>query len=272
MKRFSSKPLTSIETYIYGLKWRAQNHHCLGNAMFPVDLTELTALRKQYSKQVQPVTLTSLLIKAVALTIKANPGANRVLFQRFPLRRRIVDFNVIDVSVTITRLVHDEQLTFIGTIRGADTLSIAEIQDELSHLQNDPPEQSPVIQKLEKLRRAPRFAVSLYHWLMSRSPGFYLKNAGTCGLVPMEAMSGGHFFPIGPSSAIFGIGGIGDEVVARDGVPAVRRMMQVSLTLDNYVVSGPKGVGVTQTFQNQIESGSFVKSEMTGNTQTPLDE
>ena len=40
--------------------------------------------------------------------------------------------------------------------------------------------------------------------------------------------------------------------------------MQVSLTLDNYVVSGPDGVGVTQSFQHLIESGSFVKSELAG--------
>ena len=88
MKPFTSDPLTSIETYMYGLKWRAHNLHCLGNAMFPVDLTELTALRKQYSKQVRPVTMTPLFIKAVALSIRANPSANRVLFQRFPFGRR----------------------------------------------------------------------------------------------------------------------------------------------------------------------------------------
>ena len=41
-------------------------------------------------------------------------------------------------------------------------------------------------------------------------------------------------------------------------------MMQVSLALDNYVVSGPEGVGVTQTFQSLIESGSFIKSELAG--------
>ena len=262
MRPFSSKPMTSLETYMYGLKWRAQNNHCLGNAMFPVDLTELSSLRKQYSKQVRPATLTSFLIKAVALTIRANPNANRILFQRFPFRKRIVSFNVIDVNVTITRTVHDEPLTFIGTIRGADKLSIAEIQDQLTHLQRDPPEELLILQKMERLKRAPRFVASLYHWLMSRSPGFYLKNAGTCGLVPMEAMSGGHFFAIGPTSAIFGIGGMGDEVVAKDGVPVVRRIGQVSLTLDNYVVTGPDGVGVTQTFQQLIESGSFVKSEL----------
>lgn len=262
MKPFTSRPLNSIETYIYGLKSRANLQHCLGHAMFPVDATELTAMRKRYSKQVRPVTKTSILIKAVALAIRANPSTIRILFQRLPFRRRIVNFDVIDVNVPITRIIDGEQLTFIGVIRGADKLSIAEIQDELTHLRRDPLEQSAPLQKLAKLKKSPPFVATIYHWLMSRIPSFYLKNAGTCGVVPMEAITGGHFFPIGPTTTIFGIGGIGDQVVAENGVPIVKRMLQVSLSLDNYVVSGPEGRALCVTLQKLLESCSFVRDEI----------
>lgn len=262
MKSFRSKPLSSIETYMYGLKSRAHLHHCHGNAVFPVDLTELTAMRKRYSKQVRPVTLVPFFIKAVALSLRANPRANCILFQRFPFRRRIVRFDVVDVNVPIMRTIDGEPLIFIGTIRGTDKLTIAEIQEELIHLQRDPPEQLPIVQKLEKLKHASPIVVSLYHWLIGRSPGFYLKNAGTCGVIPLDGMPGGHFFPIGPTTAMFGIGGIGDQVVARNGVPVVRRMLQVSLALDNYVVSGPEGLRLSMSLQRLLESCSFVKSEL----------
>jgi pyruvate/2-oxoglutarate dehydrogenase complex dihydrolipoamide acyltransferase (E2) component len=97
---------------------------------------------------------------------------------------------------------------------------------------------------------------------MTRSPSFYLKNAGTCGITTLEGMVGGHFFPIGPTTAVFGIGGIGNHVVARDGVPVVRRMLNASLVLDNYVVSGPDGSVLAHTFQKLIEGCSFVESEL----------
>lgn len=267
MKPFSSNPLTSIETYMYGLKSRANLHHCLGNGMFPVDATELCAIRKQYSQQIRPVTLTPFFVKAVALTIRANPCANRILFQRFPFRRRIANFDVIDVNVPVTRMIHGEQTTFIGTIRGADKLTLTEIQDELTHLQRDPPEELPILQKMAKLKKAWPIAVSLYHWLIARSPAFYLKNAGTCGVVLLDAMPGGNFFPLGPTTAMFGIGGIGDQVVARDGLPVVRRTLQVSLSLDNYVVSGPEGLQLSLYFQRLLENCDFVKNELEETTE-----
>jgi pyruvate/2-oxoglutarate dehydrogenase complex dihydrolipoamide acyltransferase (E2) component len=262
MKPYTSNPLTSVETYMYGLKSRANLHHCLGNGLFPVDATELCTVRKQYSRQVRPVTLTPFFVKAVALTIRANPCANRILFQRFPFRRRIANFDVIDVNVPVTRMIHGLQTTFIGTIRGADKLTLAEIQDELTRLQRDPPEKLPILQKMAKLKNASPIAVSLYHWLIGRSPAFYLKNAGTCGVVLLDAMPGGNFFPIGPTTAMFGIGGIGDQVVARNGVPVVQRTLQVSLSLDNYVVSGPQGLELSLYFQQLLESCDFVKTEL----------
>lgn len=262
MKSFNSKSLNAVETYMYGLKSRAHRNHCLGNATFPIDLTELGAVRKRYSKQVQPVTLTPIFIKAVALSVRANPGANRILFQRSPFGRRMVQFDVIDVNVPVTRVVDGERVTFIGVIRGADKLTIAEIQDELAHIQNDPPEQSPYLQKIAKLKRTLPIAVSMYHWLMSRSPRFYLKNAGTCGITLIEGVPGGHFYPIGPTTAIFGIGGTGDQVVAKDRQPTVRRVLQVSLALDNYVLNGIEGLELTMTFQQLLESCSFVMDEL----------
>jgi acyl carrier protein len=262
MKPFISKRMTSIETYMYGLKSRAHLHHCHGNAAFPVDLTRLNSVRKRYCRQVQPVTIIPFFVKAVALSVRANPSANRILFQRFPFRRRIVRFNVVDVNVPITRIIDGERLTFIGTIRGADKLTIGEIQDELTHLKRDPPEQLPILQKMAKLQNAPPFAVSIYHWFIARSPRFYLQNAGTCGVIPLDAMPGALFFPIGPTTAMFGLGGIGDQVVARDGVPVVRRMLQVSLTLDNYVASGSEGLELSLSFQKLLETCSFAMGEL----------
>ena len=262
MNTYHSKPLGPVEAYMYGLKSRAHLDHCLGNAAFPVDLTRLTAARKRYSREVRPVTLMPLLIKAAALTFRAHPAATRILFQRFPFRRKIVQFDVVDINIPVTRVVDGEQVTFVGVIRNADKLSIAEIQEAHTRLHRAPPEQSEYLQKLAKLKASSKLAVGFYHWLIGRSPAFYLRNAGTCGVIPMDAMTGGHFFPIGPTSAMFGIGGVGDEVVARDGKPVVRRTLQASLALDNYVITGPEGLVLTQTFKQLVESCSFVDDEL----------
>src|SRR5262249_41030622 len=132
---YRSERMTPIETYMYGLKKRAHLHHCLVHGTFTVDLTRLTSLRKTYARRVRPVTLLPFFIKAVALSVRRTPGVNRVLFRRVPFGRRIVTFDDVDVNVPITRPVDGEMMTFIGTIRGADRLSVGAIQDALERMQ-----------------------------------------------------------------------------------------------------------------------------------------
>ncbi len=200
---FSSAPMTSIETYMYGLKKRAHEHHCLVHGTFPVEMEKLAALRKVYSKQVRPVTLLPFFIKAIALSVKENPGVNRILFRRFPWGRRIVSFNVVDVNVPITRKIGDEMVQFIGTIRGADALTVGQIQDAIEAMQRGNPLESPYIQKVIKLKSSPPFVAKLFHWLMTWSPKFYLKNAGTCSITTLDGMRGDHFFSVGPTTSLF---------------------------------------------------------------------
>src|SRR5262249_8325205 len=256
LKPYRSERMTSIETYMYGLKARAHRHHCLAYGTFPVDLTRLTRLRRVYSRQIRPVTLLPFFIKAVALAVRRTPDVNRILFRRFPFGRCIVRFDDVDVNVPITRVVDGETTTFIGTIRGADCLSVAAIQDTLAHLQRGSPAKSPDIQKIRRLRRAPSFVASLFHWLMSRSPRFYLKNAGTCSLTTLDGMRGDYFLAIGPTTSLFSVGGIGDEPIVRNGAVVVRRVLKAALAVDNYVVTGLQGVALARTFQELLESGS----------------
>lgn len=259
---FVSERMTSIETYMYGLKKRAQEHHNLVFGTFPVDVTKLMGLRKQYSKAIRPVTLLPFFVKAIALAVKENPDANRILFRRFPFGLRIVRFSRVDVNLPITRKVGSEIVTFIGTLRDVDKMTVAQIQDELAKLQKGPAAESPYIQKIVKLKKAPPFVARVFHWLMTRSPSFYLKNAGTCSLTVLEWMRGDYFLSSGPTTSLFCIGGIGDEPVVRDGQIVIRRIAKVALGLDNYVIAGLEGLNLARTFQELCESGSFVEAEL----------
>jgi pyruvate/2-oxoglutarate dehydrogenase complex dihydrolipoamide acyltransferase (E2) component len=260
---FVSERMTSLETYMYGLKQRAHQHHDLVFGTFPVELTRLTTLRRRYSKEVRPVTLLPLFLKAIALSVQQNPAANRILFKRFPFGLRIVRFKGVDVNLPITRKLGDETVTFIGTLRDVDRMTVAQIQDELARLQKGPATDSPYIQKIIKLKKAPPFVARVFHWLMTRSPAFYLKNAGTCSLTVLEGMRGDYFFSSGPTTSLFCLGGIGDEPVVRDGQVVVRRIAKVALGLDNYVISGLEGLKLARTFQELCEAGSFVEEELT---------
>lgn len=262
-----SNRITSSETvrgetaYIYGLKARAQRHHCLGYGTFAVDLANLEVARRRYSREVRPITYLPLYVKAMGLAVQRNPEANAILFKKL-FGLRIVNFEQVDVNLPITRKVGDRVYTFIGTIRNAPAKTLAEIQDELAHYQRCPPEESPAIQRILKFSRMPLWLAKLVHWRMTRSPDFYIRNVGTCGLTLVDSDHYDHMFPIAPTSAVFGIGAPKREPVVRGDRIAIARVLKCTLMIDNYVVSGLTAGRLARDFQQILETAEFVNAEL----------
>ena len=250
------------QAYVYGLNARAQRHHCLGYGTFAVDLENLEALRKEYSRRIRPITYLPLYVKATALAVQRNPEANAILFRKW-FGLRIVQFEQVDVSLPITRKVEGRWLTFIGTVRNAAAKSLAAIQDELTAYQRCPPQESFAIRRLLRFARMPLWLAQLIHWRMTRSPAFYVRNVGTCGLTLVD---GGdwfeHLFPIAPTSVVFGIGAARREPVVRGDAVAVGRVLKCALMVDNFVVSGLTGARLAKDFKELLEEGAFLHAEL----------
>ena len=256
-----SRPLVGVEAYVWAFKRRSQVHHCIGYGTFRVEVDRLSALRKRYAREVRPITALPILVKATALAIEHNPEANAILFKKI-LGYRVVSFDRADVNLPVTRMLDGAPFTFLLTVRGAAHKSLAEIQHEISETQRCPAANLPQLQRINRFARLPLWLARLFHAGMTRSPALYLKNAGTCGLTVLDASWGDNFFPIGPISAVFSVGGVRPEPVVRDGQIVVRRMMNVCLGVDNYVVTGPVGAKLSLDFKNLLESGSFIEDEL----------
>lgn len=251
--------------YVYGFKHRAQHHHCLGYGTFSIDVAGLAALRKAYARKVQPITYRALYVKALALAIRQNPEANAILFKKwFGLfgRRRIVAFEAVDVNLPVTREIDGKTVTFIATIRDPASKTLAQIQDELTHLDRCAPEASFYIQRIRKFAKMPLWLARLVHWLMTVSPAFYIKNVGTCGLTFIEGDWYDNFFPIGPTSVVFCMGAVRDEPVAEATGIVARRRLRCTAMVDNYVISGLTGAKVAKAFKDLLESGDVLRPEL----------
>jgi pyruvate/2-oxoglutarate dehydrogenase complex dihydrolipoamide acyltransferase (E2) component len=257
-----SQRLGGEQAYVYGLKARAKHHHCLGYGTFTVDVDALEPLRKEYSRRIRPITYLPLYVKATALAVERNPQANAILFRKL-FGFRIVQFEQVDVNLPITRKIGERWITFIGTIRNAAAKTLAQIQEELTVYQRCPPQESIAIRRFLRLDRMPFFLSRLVHWWMTRSPRFYIRNVGTCGLTIVEAGDGGgYFFPIAPTSIVFGISGVRREPVVRNEALAIGKVLRCVLMADNYVVSGLVGVQVGRDFKELVENGAFISAEL----------
>jgi pyruvate/2-oxoglutarate dehydrogenase complex dihydrolipoamide acyltransferase (E2) component len=256
-----STPLIGMGAYVHGLKQRAQRHHCVGYGVFRVNVEAMDRWRREYSRRVRPITTLPILVKATALAVAQVPQANSVLFKHW-FGHRIVRFSDVDVNVPITRLADGEPLTFLVIVRKANQKTLAEIQDQLEYAIKSPPEQVAEIGRITKALRLPRLGWWVYHWLMTRSPTFYVKNGGTCALTVMNEPWGEQFFPIGPTTCVFSVGGTRAEPIVESDAIVVRRMAHVCLGADNYVLSGPQAAAVARAFQTLLQEPRFIQTEM----------
>jgi pyruvate/2-oxoglutarate dehydrogenase complex dihydrolipoamide acyltransferase (E2) component len=256
-----STPLTGLSAYGHGLKQRAQRHHCVGYGVFRADVEALSRLRREYSRRVRPITSLPILVKATALAVAQVPQANSILFKRW-FGHRVVRFTDVDVNVPITRSVDGEPVTFLVIVRRANEKTLAEIQEQLRHALESPPGEVAELLRITKAARFPRIGWRLYHWLMTRSPRFYVKNGGTCALTVMNESWGDHFFPIGPTTCVFSVSGPRPEAVVEDDRIVARRMVHVCLGADNYVLSGIQAAAVARAFQTLLEQPRFIQAEL----------
>lgn len=248
--------------YVYGLKSRAQRHHCLGYGTFSVELDTLERLRKLYARRIQPITYLPLYLKALALTVRRHPEANAILFKKL-FGYRIVRFEQVDVNFPVTRKVGARQITFVGTVRNAAAKTLSQIQHEVTVYQRSPVEESFAIRRFLQFDRMPLWLARLVHWRMTRDPSFYVRNVGTCGLTLVDAGSWGEYlFPIAPTSVVFGIGAARREPVVRGDNIAIARLLKCVLMADNYVIPGLLGGLLCKEFKELLETGSFITEEL----------
>jgi pyruvate/2-oxoglutarate dehydrogenase complex dihydrolipoamide acyltransferase (E2) component len=255
-------PVRGEQAFVYGFKARARRHHCLGYGTFAVDVGSLGALRKQYSRAVRPITYLPIYVKATALALRSNPEANAILFKKL-LGYKIVRFANVDVNLPISRRIGERMVTFIATIRDAASKSLADIQDEIRGHQQCPPETSFAIKRILQFEKLPFWMASFLHWRMTRSPSFYTRNVGTCGVTFSETgRDWDRVFPIAPTSVVFGIGSALREPVVRGDEIVIGRILKCVLMVDNFVVSGLAGARLAHDFKQALETGAVIRQEL----------
>jgi len=255
-------PVRGEQAFVHGFKARARRHHCLGYGTFAVDVDSLGALRKEYSRAVRPITYLPIYVKATAVALGSNPEANAILFKKM-VGYKIVRFANLDVNLPISRKIGGRVVTFIATIRDAASRSLADIQDEIRGHQECPPETSFAIKRILQFEKLPFWMASWLHWRMTRSPSFYVRNVGTCGVTfPETGQDCERIFPIAPTSVVFGIGSAVREPVVRGDEIVIGRILKCTLMVDNFVVSGLCGARLARDFKEALETGAVIRQEL----------
>jgi pyruvate dehydrogenase E2 component (dihydrolipoamide acetyltransferase) len=170
----------------------------------------LNALRKKfgakYEKKGVKLTLTPLVLKAVAETLKKHPMFNSSLDEA---KNEIVVKEYIHIGVA----VDTEQGLIVPVLRDVDKKSILDLAKELESLATKARDRKISADELK---------------------------GGTFTISNQGAIGGGHFTPIVnlPEVAILGLGRGSAKPVVRDGKIVVGMMTPLALSYDHRVVDG----------------------------------
>lgn len=190
------------------------------------DITGLLELRKKYVKAYEAkgakLTVTSILLKAVADTLRKHPIFNSSLDE-------VTDEIVLKEYIHIGIAVDTEAGLIVPVIRDANKKSIFELSKELE----------------EVGRKARERKVS----------GDELKG-GSFTISNQGAIGGGHFTPIvnKPEVAILGLGKGSLKAVVRDGKIESRMLLPLSVSYDHRVIDGGNAARFTVDLVNAIQA------------------
>jgi pyruvate dehydrogenase E2 component (dihydrolipoamide acetyltransferase) len=206
----SKKPLSPLRQVIARRMGESWNSVPRVTQFDEADFTRLNELRKKfaakYGKKGARLTLTPLVLKAVAETLKKHPLFNSSLDEA---ANEIVLKEYYHIGIA----VDTEQGLIVPVLRDVDKKSILELAKELE-------------QVAARARDRKIFAEEL------KGGTFTISNQGAIG--------GAHFTPIvnTPEVAILGLGRGAMKPVAHDGKVVIRMMTPLGLSYDHRVIDG----------------------------------
>jgi len=166
------------------------------------------------------VSFNDLVVKAVAMALKQNPGVNSSWMGDFIRRNQHVN---IGVAVAV------EDGLLVPVIRFADTKGLVQISSEVREF----------AQKAKDKKLQPS------DW---EGNTFTISNLGMFGIESFTAIVNP------PDSCILAIGGIKEVPVVKNGQVVPGNVMKVTLSCDHRVVDGATGSGFLQTFKTYMEN------------------
>lgn len=222
-----------------------------------IDMSQCIRLRDFVGLQTgQKPSYTACVARAVALTLKTHPYANRTTLE-VPFFKRIVQLDEINITVAVERDTPGiEQATYAGTIPRTDDLSLAQLTDELRRLANVEGVHGERWKLFERLvtrvppplarfiLRFPRLWPSL--WIQHRGGAVMISSPAKYGV---DMLVGNWPWPIG-----FSFGLVKERPVVIGGLVVARPTMMLIMSFDRRLMAGAPAArffnAVGQSLQN----------------------
>ncbi len=217
-----------------------------------IDMTWVEEIRAKLKSMGSKVTVTAILLKAIAIAQRAHPDSRTATLPW----GRTVTFNDIVAGFTVERYVGEQPAVFFGAIKNPDTKSVEEIASELKEYSDSDMSSMEHLTRQDNFSKMPWLVRRLILWMGMRYPAVRLKYLGaTFGLSSIGKWGAKALIPPCVSTSTFGIGEIEQRAVVRDGKIVVRPMMTLTLNFDHRMIDGGPAARFVNDVKRLLEGG-----------------
>lgn len=228
---------------------------------YDVDATWAESIREKFKAAGHKVTITALLIKAIALAQHNHPTSRT---QMLPTGQ-LVQFNDIEAQFTVERFVNDQPGLFFGRIAKPDTRPLIEITEELRVYGTEPIETVPQLAIEHKFSQFPHWLRQLIIFFGTRIPAMRLRYMGaTFGLSSLGKYGARNLISPSVITSMFCIGEVERRPFVVGDSIEIRPQLSIVLNFDHRVIDGAAAARFVADVIKLLEGGleEYVAKEL----------
>jgi pyruvate/2-oxoglutarate dehydrogenase complex dihydrolipoamide acyltransferase (E2) component len=210
--------------------------------------------------EAQDLSFTSFVIAAVARAVAMHPEVH--VYRSW--LGRVVTHSHVDVGTIIEVATDQGSFPLVHLVRDADVRDVADITTELRKIKGQPfaGDHGPAKKLLALASHLPGFIRAVYG--ISRRSVRVRQNMGTVGVTAVGMFAEGGGFAIAPLTLMslqVVVGGVSERPRAVDGHVEIRKVLDLTVSIDHNIVDGGPAARFGAELRRQIENASVLYQE-----------
>lgn len=234
-----------------------RKHHIAG--MIEIDVTKSREKIKTYRKEVNQISFTAWLIKAISNTIKEYESAASYLKNK----SKIFIFEDINISMVVEKESNGQKVPIPLIIEQANERTIESIYEQINDAQKIELTDTDIVlqnnsSRMERLYYYLPGFLRRYFWkYLLKHPHYAFNKMGNVAVTSIGMMGkiNGWFIPKSIHPICFGIGSIIKKPVVLKNEIVIREMLNMTILLDHDVIDGADMARFVNALTKNIENG-----------------
>ncbi|MDO6657353.1 2-oxo acid dehydrogenase subunit E2 [Anaerobacillus sp. 1_MG-2023] len=213
-----------------------------------VEASELKKSRASYKQNNISISYVSYVISAISKAIEKFPEVNTSVHGKW--HPKYISYDQVHAKFTINKQLGNQQIVVSNVIEDSNEKSLQTIQEHIDRMKKMPFETGESFESVRKLQSLPVWLGRIIYKQILNNPDERLRTQGSFTVTSLGHLPVQQIYPITSNTICFGIGGIIEKPVIKDGAIIVTSIMPLSMTFDHRAIDG----ALAAEFLNEVKT------------------